>query len=157
MINPAALAYEIANDPAALGYAGFLPDSPGVVCDLINEIKFSMPQTRLICDLGVMEKYADGAIAADLLLSRIEAFSETAHPLAGVVKRTLPHFHAARFDIGAAGSQAMFDMLAQAAVITADEAAKMKALGNKQASRAEVLFGANTVVTLNDLREAGVI
>jgi hypothetical protein len=42
MTNAATLAAELANDPAALGYADFLPDSPGSVVDLLNAPRWPM-------------------------------------------------------------------------------------------------------------------
>ena len=156
-MNLQALKTEIETDPMALGYAGLLPDAPGRVTDLMNAPVFMAPRSRWISELGIMEMYPDGAEAADALLTKLEAFSDTQARFSGVVRRVLRFLKGNGFDIGSNSSQGMLTMLAPAGVISEDEATKLKALAHKPTSRAEVLFGAGTVVTVDNLRVAGVI
>ncbi len=131
------LKHELASDPANLGYAG---QSPMRKAELVNAVLTSAPAVRLVSERGIMECYADGAVAADALLQKIEAFSQTAHPAAGAVRRALKFLAQPEgIDIGAASTRSMIDMLAGGGVISAAEAAHLKAIGERPVSRREVL------------------
>lgn len=145
---------ELQGDPLSLGYASHLADAPGYVADLMNAPIFMAPRSRWISELGIMELYPDDAEAADALLTKLEAFSETQARFSGVVRRVLRFLKGAGFDIGSRTSQQMLTMLGQASVISVDEATKLKELANKPASRAEILFGNGTAVTESQIREA---
>lgn len=153
-MNLTALATEINTDPEALGYSQYKVEAPGRIADMMNAPSFLAPRSRWISELGIMELYPDGPVAADALLAKLETFAATQHALAGVVRRVLRFLQGNGFDIGSATSHNMLSVLAQASVVSADEATKLKALANKPASRAEVLFGNGTVVTEVQVRKA---
>lgn len=142
----AALRNELLSDPAGLGYAAKLPGGEtGAIAELLNAKTFTAPRSRWISELGVMELYPDGAEAADAMLEKLETFADTRQRFAGVVRRVLRFMRGDGFDIGSPTSQSILFILAQAGVITADEAGKLKSLADKPTSRAEILgFGSVT-------------
>lgn len=134
------LADELRDDPLALGYAQHLPDSPGMVVQLINAPSFSMVKPLMLSERGLLAHYADGPVAADGVLSKLETFAQTSHVLASVVRRAVKFLGTPEgMDIGSPTTHAMLDALQTASVLTADEVAKIKALALQPASRAEVL------------------
>jgi predicted nucleic acid-binding protein len=85
--------------------------------------------TRLISERGILESYSDGALAADAVLAKLEAFSLTGHPMASIVKRAMKFLGQAEgLDIGSATTQALITALGAGGVLTVDEAAKLNAL-----------------------------
>ena len=155
-IDISALSSEILNDPANIGYAAMLPDSPGSVVVALNNPTQSAYKSRMISERGIMDHYQDGPIAADDVLTKLELFSVISHPAAGAVKRALKFLAMPDgIDIGSKATHTMLDMLALGSVITVDEANKLKALSTAKCSRAEILFGMN--ITEADLRTAGVV
>ena len=153
-MNLTALATEINADPVGIGYAQYKVDAPGRIADMMNVPSFVAPRSRWISELGIMELYQDGPLAADVLLAKLETFAATQHQLSGVVRRVLRFLQGNGFDIGSPTSHNMLAVLAQAGVISADESTKLQALANKPASRAEVVFGNGAVVTEAQVREA---
>lgn len=155
-IDISVLNAEILNDPANLGYATMLPDSPGSVVDALNSPTSSAYRSKMISERGIMDHYQDGPVAADGVLSKLELFSVTSHQAAGAVKRALKFLAMPDgIDIGSKSTHTMLDMLTLGGVITADEATKLKALSITKCSRADILFG--MPVTEADLRTAGVV
>ena len=156
-IDISVLQAEIQNDPANIGYAAMLPASPGSVVDAMNSPTQTDYKSRMISERGIMDHYPDGSIAADILLSKLEGFTQSAHPAAGSVKRAMKFLAMPDgIDIGSKAMHNMLDMLASGGVITVDEATKLKALSYTKCSRAYILFG-DVSVTEADLRMAGVV
>lgn len=154
--NYAALLDEVTTDPTGMGYAALLPGSPGRVVELLNGVSTTLPKSLMISERGIMAHYPEGPVAADAVLSKLEAFAAGVHPLASTLKRTLKFLaQPAGIDIGAPATQTMLDVLATEGAITAVEAGTLKDLARQPASRAEVLGFER--VTEADLRTAGVI
>lgn len=85
--------------------------------------------SRFISERGILESYPEGPIAADAVLSKLEAFASVGHPLSSIVKRATKFLGQAEgLDIGSAATQSMLDQLGLGGVITVDEAAKLKSL-----------------------------
>lgn len=134
------LSDELANDPMGIGYAQWLPDSPGMVVQLINMPSFAMIKSLMMSERGILAQYPDGPVAADAVLTKLDTFAQTQHALASVVKRALRFLGDPEgIDMGSPATQSMLDAVQQAGVLTADETTKLKALAMQPASRAEVL------------------
>ena len=103
-----------------------------VIAAKVNATRQPIPMSHMISERGIMNTYADGALAADSVLSKLEAFAATAHPLASITKRALKFLGTQEgLDIGAEKTQEMIDafvVYTALTKITADEAAKLKAL-----------------------------
>lgn len=85
--------------------------------------------SRLISERGILESYSDGALAADAVLAKLEAFSLTAHPMASIVKRAMKFLGQPEgLDIGSVTTQSLITALGAYSVITVDEATKLNAL-----------------------------
>lgn len=134
------LADELANDPMGLGYAQWLPASPGMVVQLINAPSYTMIKPQMMSERNILAQYFDGPVAADAVLTKLDTFAQTQHALAGVVKRALRFLGTAEgIDLGSPATQSMLTALQQADVLTVTEVEKLKALAMQPASRAEVL------------------
>lgn len=150
-ITTAALVAEITNDPEGLGYAEFVGNANGVIAEKLNLRNRTMYKSRWITDIGILDLYTDGPILGDVVLSKLEALAQSAHPAAGCLRRSLARL--ARdpgMDIGSANTHAIIDSLVDHG-ITADEATKLKALALSPCSRAEQLFGVGTTITETDV------
>lgn len=134
------LSDELANDPMGLGYAQWLPNSPGMVVQLINAPSFAMVKSLMMSERGILAQYPDGPVAADAVLTKLDTFAQTQQALASVVRRALRFLGDPEgIDMGSPATQSMLDAVQQAGVLTADETTKLKALAMQPASRAEVL------------------
>lgn len=138
---------EISTDPMGIGYAAWLPDSPGTVRELLNAKTFSLPQSIAVREIEIIGLHPDGPVAGDAVLAKLEAFSATAHPLARIVARALKALGQPEgLDLGTESVQAMLTLLGQADALTVAEADALKSIANQPASRAEVLgLGSVTV------------
>ena len=149
------LLQEIQNDPLALGYSTYTVEAPGKIADMLNTKSYSAPKSRMISERGIMDHYTDGPVAADIVLSKLEAYSVSGQSLSGVIKRMLKFLAMPEgIDIGSPKSAMMLDALTLATVLTVAEASKLKQLAYQPASRAEVLFGLDTFITEQQVREA---
>ena len=153
-MNSQALKTEIDIDPEGLGYAQYKIEAPGRIADMLNALTFTAPRSRWISELGIMELYMDDPEAADALLTKLEAFADTQARFSSIVRRVLRFLKGNGFDIGSRSSQKMLTVLAQVGVLSVEESTNLKALANKPASRAEVLFGNGTIITELQVREA---
>ena len=134
------LKQELDSDPLGIGYASFKPDSPGSVVAKLSYLNYSAVKPLLLSERGILERYPDGPVAADAVLTKLEQFALSAHPLASVVKRALKFLAQAEgLDLGSGATQGMLTMLAQGGVITDSESGKLKGLAMQPATRAEVL------------------
>lgn len=78
---------------------------------------------------GILERFPLGPIAGDALLTKLDAFSATAHPMASIVRRALKFLGQPEgLDIGSAATQGMLDQLALSGVMTAEERAGLKTM-----------------------------
>lgn len=142
-----ALAAEVATDPKAKGYAGFLPDSPGHVVRLLNEQTETMTKSRMVTARAILAECAEGAT----ILDKLEAASASSSAVKWAVKFLGQE---AGIDVGMTATQGMISQLVAGAILTAAEGDQLKNMATQKASRAEVLgFGH---VTEYDLITAGV-
>jgi hypothetical protein len=78
---------------------------------------------------GVLERFPGGPIAADALLSKLEAFAATAHPMASIVRRALKFLaQADGLDIGSPATQGLLAQLGAGGVLTVEEVAGLRAM-----------------------------
>ncbi len=78
---------------------------------------------------GVLERYPGGPIAADALLTKLEAFSTSGHPMASIVKRALKFLAQAEgLDIGSPATQGLLAELSAGGVLTAEEVAGLRTM-----------------------------
>jgi hypothetical protein len=155
-INPAALAAEIANDPLGLGYAN---QGDAAVCSLLNAAHDGYTASNPLVPLSTLAIWA----AKTGVRAKIEAAAADANSAVRAPCLALRDLFAGlsgpAFDTGNADNLAMADALVSAGVLVDGSNNSLKAalvaLGNKgPASRAEVLFGAGTVITPEDIRRA---
>src|SRR5687768_2931408 len=129
---------EITNDPLGKGYASHLPDRTGHVVDLLNATTETKVKSRMITARGILSDYPGRPFAAAAAMDKLDAAAPNISPL----KWAWKFINSEGLDIGNAATQGMLDTLASEAggnVITAQEAANLKALALYPASRAEVL------------------
>jgi hypothetical protein len=142
----AALAAEITNDPATHGYGAHLPDSPGIVVDLLNAQTESMVKPRMVTARTVLAECVAGAAILDKL--------EAAGASNSAVKWAVRFLgNDGGLDVGNAVTQTMIDQLT-GPVLLAEEGAALKALAMQLASRAEVL-GLGSVSLTDVMRALG--
>ena len=137
-----ALQLELMNDPLNLGYANDLVVySEGSLLNKLNNPSILAPNGSVMrSERGVIDKYPDGPIAADKVLAKLEAFSETEHPMASLVARALKFLGQPEgIDFGAVTTQGLIMQLAQGGVIEMHEAQKLCSLGQVLVSRAQQL------------------
>lgn len=150
----AALRDELQSDPEGIGYAAYLPDEPGMVVELLNKPQFLMAKTYMVTARGVISGKGLGASAGAAFLDKLE----TLIPVASEVKWAMRFMQGEQgIDVGDLETQITLNDLVGAAGITQAEIDGIKAMANQPASRAEILFGVNAVITIDNLREAGVI
>jgi hypothetical protein len=78
---------------------------------------------------GVLERFPGGPIAADALLTKLEAFSTSGHAMASIVKRALKFLAQAEgLDIGSPATQGLLAQLGAGGVLTAEEVAGLRAM-----------------------------
>lgn len=143
-----ALADEIKTDPRSLGYAAHLPDSPGIVADLLNAQTQSVVKERYVTARTIMAECTDGAAILDAL--------NTASGQVSSVKWMMTFLQQdSGMDAGHPKTQAAVDQLVQASLLSSAYGDELKAIANQPASRAELL-GLPTV-TVYDLIAAGVV
>lgn len=145
----AALAAEIANDPEAKDYAAHLPDSPGIVVELLNAQTETM--TKPLTAAKALTWAASGPMSAI-----VDASTNAAHPARA---SCLAFLHALKsgMELGMPlpEIQAAFAGWAQAGVITQEQHDSLMATALQSASRAEVLGLGR--VTESDLIVTGVV
>jgi hypothetical protein len=141
-----ALKNELATDPAALGYAPLLSSGQlGAVCDLLNAQTQKKVQSRYVTARTILAELSDGAAVLDAL---------DACPMSAVKWAMKFLGQDSGLDVGNPATQGMLDALSAAAVITASQAAELKAMAELPASRAQVI--GVPAVTVEDIYAAGV-
>lgn len=144
-----ALKAEITADPVSLGYAAFLPDSPGHVADLLNALTQTMIQD---VSAAVGLTWAAAGPYADI----VDAANNTASPVRASCLAVRDGLLAGQsMVLSNPQMAAMFTDWITAGVITQAQHDALIVLATKPASRAQVL-GFGTVAEA-DLRSAGVI
>lgn len=144
------LSDEISNDPAGLGYAAHLPDSPGIVADLINNVKTDTM-------LGPLRTTTAKAWAAHGPYAKIvDASNDVNHACRASCLVIRDSFACGDpIHIEDAGLQAMLDMWVQHDVATQAEVDALYQLATVHASRGEKLgLG---IVTAYDITAARAI
>lgn len=129
------LALELLTDPEKLGYD--LGDIAQVEA-LINAPNRSRLVSHFASERGILDRYPGGPLAADALLLKLEAFAQTGHALASIVRRALKFLGQPEgIDLGSGGVQSMLDALAGGGVISADERGGLRAMATLPCSRAD--------------------
>lgn len=78
---------------------------------------------------GILERFPLGPIAGDALLTKLDAFAATAHPMASIVKRAMKFLGQPEgLDLGSPATQGLLDQLALGGVMTAEERAGLRAM-----------------------------
>ena len=85
----------------------------------------------LMGERGILAKYPTGPVEADAVLTKLEVFSQTAHPMASLVKRAVRFLGTTEgIDLGDPATQLLLDQLAAGGAITVSEAANLKGLAS---------------------------
>lgn len=104
-----------------------------LIAAALSEGRTEVRLTR-VSEAGLLERWPEGPVGADAFLVKLEAFAESAHPAAGVVRRALKFLGTSDgLDLGAAATHTMLDTLAAGAVIAPAEATAAKALSRHPA------------------------
>lgn len=78
---------------------------------------------------GILERHPSGPLAADALMSKLEAFAATAHPMASIVKRAMKFLsNPEGLDIGAPTTRGLLAQLTAGGVLTEGERAGLQAM-----------------------------
>lgn len=141
------LSEELINDPLDIGYAQWLPDSPGSVIELLNAKNYFMVQPKMMAELDIIGEYILGPIEGDAVLTKLETFSTSTDPLASLVRRALKVLSQPEgLNMGSVAIQSMISELESQGVLTSVESSNLKALAEQPASRAEILGLGNVTV-----------
>lgn len=150
-MNYQLLKQEIVDDPLSQGYSAFLPDSTGWVANMLNERKFQAFKTRMVTARGIMASYGIGPTQGALFLDKLEALSANIPALKWAMKFLQQE---TGLDVGEPATQTMLTSLIGVGGITQAEVDGVKAMAIQPASRAEVLFGSDVIVTEHDVIKA---
>ena len=150
-MNYQLLKQEIVDDPLSQGYSAFLPDSTGWVANMLNERKFQAAKTRMVTARGIMASYGIGPTQGALFLDKLESLSANIPALKWAMKFLQQE---TGLDVGEPATQIMLTSLIGVGGITQAEIDGVKAMAIQPASRAEVLFGSDVIVTEHDVIKA---
>lgn len=150
-MNYQLLKQEIVDDPLFQGYSAFLPDSTGWVANMLNERKFQAAKTRMVTARGIMASYGIGPTQGALFLDKLESLSANIPALKWAMKFLQQE---TGLDVGEPATQIMLTSLIGVGGITQAEVDGVKAMAIQPASRAEVLFGSDVIVTEHDVIKA---
>jgi hypothetical protein len=150
-MNYQLLKQEIVDDPLSQGYSAFLPDSTGWVANILNERKFQAFKTRMVTARGIMASYGIGPTQGALFLDKLESLSANIPALKWAMKFLQQE---TGLDVGEPATQIMLTSLIGVGGITQAEVDGVKAMAIQPASRAEVLFGSDVIVTEHDVIKA---
>lgn len=150
-MNYQLLKQEIVDDPLSQGYSAFLPDSTGWVANMLNERKFQAAKTRMVTARGIMASYGIGPTQGALFLDKLESLSANIPAVKWAMKFLQQE---TGIDVGESATQIMLTSLIGVGGITQAEVDGVKAMAIQPASRAEVLFGSDVIVTEHDVIKA---
>lgn len=150
-MNYQLLKQEIIDDPLSQEYSAFLPDSTGWVANMLNERKFQAVKTRMVTARGIMASYGIGPTQGALFLDKLESLSANIPALKWAMKFLQQE---TGLDVGESATQLMLTSLIGVGGITQAEVDGVKAMALQPASRAEVLFGSDVIVTEHDVIKA---
>ena len=125
-MTPEQIRAAINADPAlvALAQAG----NTQAIADALSADRTKIA-SHFASERGVLERFPGGALAADALMTKLEAFAATAHPMASIVKRALKFLAQAEgLDIGSPATQGLLAQLGAGGVLTAEEVAGLRAM-----------------------------
>ena len=78
---------------------------------------------------GILERFPDGPIVADALLTKLETFAASGHPMSSIVKRALKFLAQSEgLDIGSPATQGLLAKLSAGGVLTAEEVAGLRTM-----------------------------
>lgn len=78
--------------------------------------------THFASERGILERYPHGPVLADVLLTKLETFAVSAHPLANIVKRAMKFMaQPDGIDIGSLAVQSLLTELHAGSIITQQE------------------------------------
>lgn len=144
-----ALHAEVQTDPQGHGYLQFLPDAPGMVCELLNKQSALMVKPRLVTARTVLAECGPDAAG---ILDKLEAAAASVSTVKWAMKFLQQD---GGLDVGHPVTQAQLSGLATGGILTSQEAQALKDMALQPCSRAEQLgLG---IVSQSDLRNAGVI
>jgi len=121
---------ELTTDPLNRGYAQYIPDCPGILVNLLNELVYQKHKTRFITARTVLAEVVGGAD----ILDKLELAAQTN----SAVKWAMRFITTDGIDIGYPVTQQLLDSLV-GSTLTQSECDALKSLALQPASRAEVL------------------
>jgi hypothetical protein len=127
------LATELTNDPLSRGYTQFIPDSPGVLADMMNIQIYSMPKEKFVSARGVLAAHGSAGAA---ILDKLEAASTSVSEIKWAFNFLKTD---SGIDVGHPVTRALIDQLAGSGVLTTAEATMIKDMAIQPASRTDVL------------------
>lgn len=78
---------------------------------------------------GILERFPGGPVAADAMLTKLETFALSGHPMASIVKRALKFLAQSEgLDVGSPATQGLLAQLQAGGVMTAEEVAGVRAM-----------------------------
>lgn len=138
------LEQELRTDPLNRGYAQYIPQSPGVLVEMLNRQQYTKIKSRFVTARTVLAEVPGGAEVLDKL--------EAAGATNSAVKWAMRFMLSDGIDVGFPVTQQLLDGLVAGGVLTQSESDSLKNLALQPASRAEVLGLA--AVTEQDIRNA---
>ena len=135
---------ELTTDPLSLGYAPLVADrDDSGLAAMLNAPRGTRTVSRLCNERTILTYFSGGPIAADAVLTKLEAYAASSGPLSSITARAMRYVKQPDgLDLGSATTVAMLGALEQAGVVTADEVAKLTAIATEPSSRALDLFDA---------------
>lgn len=123
-MTPIEIRAAIAASPTLLA---LVPDTTAIAASMSTGRKRTA--SHFASERGILERYAGGPIAADALLTKLDSFGATAHPMASIVRRALKFLaQPDGLDVGSPATQGLLDALAAGGVLTADEVSGIKSM-----------------------------
>lgn len=126
------LSDEINNDPLNRGYAQHIPDSPGVISDMLNSIDYTMVKTKFVTARGVLAEYGSAGAA---VLDKIDAAGASDSAVKWAMKFVTSE---PGIDVGHPTTRSLLNGMVPT-VLTQAEADMLLNMAVQPASRAEVL------------------
>lgn len=126
------LSDEINNDPLNRGYAQYVPDSPGVISNMLNAPDYTMVKTKFVTARGVLAEHGSAGAA---VLDKIEAAGASDSAVKWAMKFVTSE---PGIDVGHPTTRSLLNGMVPT-VLTQAEANRLLDMAIQPASRAEVL------------------